>query len=215
MARVSAMTLNLSGTVCLGSFTLRTEISAENEIIAITGANGVGKTTLLRLLAGIINLTTGSLLIDGVTYDDATTDIFIPANRRSVAMVFQNETLLPFLSVRDNIAFPLRMSGMSRSQSREVAQDAISSQGLTKLSDLMPSDLSGGQSQRVAIVRAFINTPKLVLFDEPLSALDENARPELRKFLRERMSQISGYKFVVTHDRQDVEQICDREIHLN
>ncbi|MEY3414237.1 MAG: Molybdenum import ATP-binding protein modC [Actinomycetota bacterium] len=209
------MTLNLSGTVCIGSFTLRTEISAENEIIAITGANGVGKTTLLRLLAGIINLTTGSLLIDGVTYDDATTDIFIPANRRGVAMVFQNETLLPFLSVRDNIAFPLRMSGMSRSQSREVAQDAISSQGLTKLSDLMPSDLSGGQSQRVAIVRAFINTPKLVLFDEPLSALDENARPELRKFLREKMSQISGYKFVVTHDRQDVEQICDREIHLN
>ncbi len=209
------MTLNLSGTVCIGSFTLRTEISAENEIIAITGANGVGKTTLLRLLAGIINLTTGSLLIDGVTYDDATTDIFIPANKRGVAMVFQNETLLPFLSVRDNIAFPLRMSGMSRSQSREVAQDAISSQGLTKLSDLMPSDLSGGQSQRVAIVRAFINTPKLVLFDEPLSALDENARPELRKFLRERMSQISGYKFVVTHDRQDVEQICDREIHLN
>jgi ABC-type Fe3+/spermidine/putrescine transport system ATPase subunit len=209
------MTLNLSGTVCIGSFTLHTEISAENEIIAITGANGVGKTTLLRLLAGIVNLTTGSLLIDGVTYDDATTDIFIPANRRGVAMVFQNETLLPFLSVRDNIAFPLRMSGMSRSQSREVAQDAISSQGLTKLSDLMPSDLSGGQSQRVAIVRAFINTPKLVLFDEPLSALDENARPELRKFLRERMSQISGYKFVVTHDRQDVEQICDREIHLN
>lgn len=209
------MTLSLSGTVCLGSFTLRTEISAENEVIAITGANGVGKTTLLRLLAGIINLTTGSLLIDGVTYDDATTDIFIPANRRGVSMVFQNETLLPFLSVRDNIAFPLRMSGMSRSQSREVAQDAISSQGLTKLSDLMPSDLSGGQSQRVAIVRAFINTPKLVLFDEPLSALDENARPELRKFLRERMSQISGYKFVVTHDRQDVEQICDREIHLN
>lgn len=209
------MTLNLSGTVCIGSFTLRTEISAENEVIAITGANGVGKTTLLRLLAGIINLTTGSLLIDGVTYDDATTDIFIPANRRGVAMVFQNETLLPFLSVRDNIAFPLRMSGMSRSQSREVAQDAISSQGLTKLSDLMPSDLSGGQSQRVAIVRAFINTPKLVLFDEPLSALDEKARPELRKFLRERMSQISGYKFVVTHDRQDVEQICDREIHLN
>lgn len=209
------MTLNLSGTVCIGSFTLRTEIAAENEIIAITGANGVGKTTLLRLLAGIINLTTGSLLIDGVTYDDATTDIFIPANRRGVAMVFQNETLLPFLSVRDNIAFPLRMSGMSRSQSREVAQDAISSQGLTKLSDLMPSDLSGGQSQRVAIVRAFINTPKLVLFDEPLSALDENARTELRKFLRERMSQISGYKFVVTHDRQDVEQICDREIHLN
>ena len=209
------MTLILSGTVCIGSFTLRTEVSAENEIIAITGANGVGKTTLLRLLAGIVNLTTGSLLIDGVTYDDATTDIFVPANRRGVSMVFQNETLLPFLSVRDNIAFPLRMSGMSRSKSREVAKEAISSHGLSKLADLMPNDLSGGQAQRVALVRAFINTPKIILLDEPLSALDENARPELRKFLRERMSEISGYKFVVTHDRQDVEQICDREIHLN
>jgi len=209
------MTLSLSGTVCIGSFTLRTEVSAENEIIAITGANGVGKTTLLRLLAGIINLTTGSLLIDGVTYDDATTDIFVPSNKRGVAMVFQNETLLPFLSVRDNIAFPLRMSGMSRSQSREVAKEAISSHELSKLAYLMPRDLSGGQSQRVAIVRAFISTPKIILLDEPLSALDENARPELRKFLREKMSEISGYKFVVTHDRQDVEQICDREIHLN
>ena len=209
------MTLILSGTVCIGSFTLRTEVSAENEIIAITGATGVGKTTLLRLLAGIVNLTTGSLLIDGVTYDDATTDIFVPADRRGVSMVFQNETLLPFLSVCDNIAFPLRMSGMSRSKSREVARDAISSHGLSKLADLMPNDLSGGQAQRVALVRAFINTPKIILLDEPLSALDENARPELRKFLRERMSEISGYKFVVTHDRQDVEQICDREIHLN
>lgn len=209
------MTLILSGTVCIGSFTLRTEVSAENEIIAITGANGVGKTTLLRLLAGIVNLTTGSLLIDGVTYDDATTDIFVPADRRGVSMVFQNETLLPFLSVRDNIAFPLRMSGMSRSKSREVARDAISSHGLSKLADLMPNDLSGGQAQRVALVRAFINTPKIMLLDEPLSALDENARPELRKFLREKMSEISGYKFVVTHDRQDVEQICDREIHLD
>ena len=209
------MTLNLSGTVCIGSFTLRTEMSAENEIIAITGANGVGKTTLLRLLAGIVNLTTGSLLIDGVTYDDATTDIFVPADRRGVSMVFQNETLLPFLSVCDNIAFPLRMSGMSRSKSREVARDAISSHGLSKLADLMPNDLSGGQAQRVALVRAFISTPKIMLLDEPLSALDENARPELRKFLREKMSEISGYKFVVTHDRQDVEQICDREIHLD
>ena len=209
------MTLRLDGSVSLGTFTLKCEIASENEIIAITGANGVGKTTLLRLLAGIVNLTTGSLLIDGVTYDDATTDIFVPADRRGVSMVFQNETLLPFLSVRDNIAFPLRMSGMSRSKSREVAKEAISSHGLSKLADLMPKDLSGGQAQRVALVRAFINTPKIILLDEPLSALDENARPELRKFLRERMSEISGYKFVVTHDRQDVEQICDREIHLN
>ena len=209
------MTLNLSGTVCIGSFTLRTEMSAENEIIAITGANGVGKTTLLRVLAGLVKLTTGSLVIDDQIIDDAATDEFVPAHQRDVSMVFQNETLLPFLTVSDNIAFPLRMSGMSRSKSREVARDAISSHGLSKLADLMPNDLSGGQAQRVALVRAFISTPKIMLLDEPLSALDENARPELRKFLREKMSEISGYKFVVTHDRQDVEQICDREIHLD
>jgi ABC-type branched-subunit amino acid transport system ATPase component len=209
------MTLRLDGSVNLGTFTLKCEIASENEIIAITGSNGVGKTTLLRVLAGLVKLTSGSLVIDDQIFDDAATDEFVPAHQRNVSMVFQNETLLPFLTVRDNIAFSLRMSGMSRSQSREVAQDAISSQGLTKLSDLMPSDLSGGQSQRVAIVRAFINTPKLVLFDEPLSALDEKARPELRSFLREQMSAVAGYKFLVTHDRQDVEIICDREIRLN
>ena len=209
------MTLRLDGSVNLGTFTLKCKIASENEIIAITGSNGVGKTTLLRVLAGLVKLTTGSLVIDDRMIDDAETDEFVQAHQRNVSMVFQNETLLPFLSVRDNIAFPLRMSGMSRSQAREVASDAISSHGLSKLADLMPKDLSGGQAQRVALVRAFVGAPKIVLLDEPLSALDENARPELRKFLREKLSAISGYKFVVTHDRQDVEQICDREIHLN
>ena len=209
------MTLRLDGSVNLGSFTLKCEMASENEIIAITGSNGVGKTTLLRVLAGLVKLTTGSLVIDDQKIDDAETDEFVPAHQRSVSMVFQNETLLPFLTVRDNIAFPLRMSGMSRSQSRDLASDAISSQGISNLANLMPRDLSGGQSQRVALIRAFIGAPRIVLLDEPLSALDENARPELRNFLREQMSAVTGYKFLVTHDRQDVEKICDREIRLD
>ena len=208
------MTLRLDGSVNLGTFTLKCEIASDNEIIAITGSNGVGKTTLLRVLAGLVKLTTGSLVIDDQIIDDATTDEFVPAHQRNVSMVFQNETLLPFLTVRDNIAFPLRMSGMSRSQSRDLASDAISSHGISNLANLLPRELSGGQSQRVALIRAFIRQPKLVLFDEPLSALDEKARPELRNFLREQMSAVTGYKFLVTHDRQDVEQICDREIRL-
>ena len=208
------MTLRLDGSVNLGTFTLKCEIASENEIIAITGSNGVGKTTLLRVLAGLVKLTTGSLVIDDQIIDDAATDEFVPAHQRSVSMVFQNETLLPFLTVHDNIAFPLRMSGMSRSQSRDLASDAISSHGISNLANLLPRELSGGQSQRVALIRAFIRQPKLVLFDEPLSALDEKARPELRNFLREQMSAVTGYKFLVTHDRQDVEQICDREIRL-
>jgi len=208
------MTLRLDGSVNLGTFTLKCEIASENEIIAITGSNGVGKTTLLRVLAGLVKLTTGSLVIDSKIIDEAATDAFVAAHQRSVSMVFQNETLLPFLTVHDNIAFPLRMSGMSRSQSRDLASDAISSHGISNLANLLPRELSGGQSQRVALIRAFIRQPKLVLFDEPLSALDEKARPELRNFLREQMSAVTGYKFLVTHDRQDVEQICDLEIRL-
>lgn len=209
------MTLRLDGSVSLGTFLLKCEIASENEIIAITGSNGVGKTTLLRVLAGLVKLTTGSLVIDEQIIDDAATDEFVPAHQRNVSMVFQNETLLPFLTVSDNIAFPLRMSGMSRNQSRGVARDAISSHGISNLANLLPRELSGGQAQRVALIRAFIRQPKLVLFDEPLSALDEKARPEFRSFLREQMSAVSGYKFLVTHDRQDVEKICDREIRLN
>ena len=209
------MTLKLDGSVSLGTFTLKCEIASENEIIAVTGSNGVGKTTLLRVLAGLVKLTTGSLVIDGQIIDNAKTDEFVPAHERNVSMVFQSETLLPFLTVRDNIAFPLRMSGMSRSQSRELASDAILSQGISNLANLLPRELSGGQAQRVALIRAFISVPKIVLLDEPLSALDENARPELRTFLREQMSAVAGYKFLVTHDRQDVEKICDREIRLD
>ena len=132
------MTLRLDGSVNLGAFTLKCEMASENEIIAITGSNGVGKTTLLRVLAGLVKLTTGSLVIDDQEIDDAETDEFVPAHQRSVSMVFQNETLLPFLTVRDNIAFPLRMSGMSRSQSRDLASDAISSHGISNLANLMP-----------------------------------------------------------------------------
>jgi len=209
------MTLRLDGSVSLGTFTLKCEITAGNEIIAITGSNGVGKTTLLRVLAGLIKLNTGSLVIDDLVYDDATTDEFIYAHQRQVSMVFQNEALLPYLSACDNVAFPLRMSGMAPKQSREVARDALSSHGLLKLADLLPIDMSGGQAQRVALVRAFIRVPRIVLLDEPLSALDEKVRPELRNFLREKLSVILGYKFIVTHDRQDVEKICDREIRLN
>ena len=105
------MTLKLDGSVSLGTFTLKCEIASENEIIAVTGSNGVGKTTLLRVLAGLVKLTSGSLVIDDQIIDDAETDEFVPAHERNVSMVFQNETLLPFLTVCDNIAFPLRMSG--------------------------------------------------------------------------------------------------------
>ena len=209
------MTLRLDGSVNLGTFTLKCEIASEKEIIAITGSNGVGKTTLLRVLAGLVKLTSGALVIDDQIIDDAETDEFVPAHQRNVSMVFQNETLLPFLTVRDNIAFPLRMSGVNRNRSHEIAQKTISSHGISNLANLLPRDLSGGQSQRVALIRAFIGAPKIVLLDEPLSALDENARPELRNFLREQLSAVVGYKFFVTHDRQDVEKICDREIHLN
>jgi ABC-type sulfate/molybdate transport systems ATPase subunit len=120
--------------------------------------------------------------------------------------------LLPFLSALDNVAYPLMATGIGRQQAQQLAIDAMGQHGIGHLAQMKPMQLSGGQQQRVALVRALINKPQLVLLDEPLSALDVDARREVRSWLRDQLKSLHGTKFVVTHDLVDIAELCDREI---
>jgi len=202
----------LQGSVRQGRLILDIDVAVGDEIVAISGVNGIGKTTFLRVLAGLLPLDSGILQINKIMFDDIDHQIFVPAHLRNVGMVFQDNVLLPFLSALDNVAYPMMATGVGRQQAQQLAIDAMGQHGIGHLAQMKPTQLSGGQQQRVALVRALINKPQLVLLDEPLSALDVDARREVRSWLRDQLKSLPGTKFVVTHDLVDIAELCDREI---
>ena len=206
------MSVALKGSVRQGRLVLDMDVAAGDEIIAISGENGIGKTTFLRVLAGLLPLDSGILQVNGNTLDEIDRQVFVPAHMRNVGMVFQDNALLPFLSALDNVAYPLMASGIGRQKARQLAIDAMEQHGIGHLAEMKVMQLSGGQQQRVALVRALIGKPQIVLLDEPLSALDSDARREVRKWLTAELKALPGTKFVVTHDRLDIAEFCDREI---
>ena len=210
------MSVVLKGSVRQGRLILDIDIVVGDEIVAISGVNGIGKTTFLRLLAGLLPLESGILQVNGNVLDGALNNIdrqvFVPAHQRNVGMVFQDNVLLPFLSALDNVAYPLMATGIGRQQAQQLAIDAMGQHGIGHMAHMKPTQLSGGQQQRVALVRALINKPQLVLLDEPLSALDADARREVRSWLRDQLKSLPGTKFVVTHDLIEIAELCDREI---
>ena len=210
------MSVVLKGSVRQGRLILDLDIDIGDEVVGISGANGIGKTTFLRVLAGLLPLDVGILQVNGnvldSALDSADRQVFVPAHLRNVGMVFQDNVLLPFLSALDNVAYPMMATGIGRQQAQQLAIDAMDQHGIGHLAQMKPMQLSGGQQQRVALVRALINKPQLVLLDEPLSALDVDARREVRRWLRDQLKSLPGTKFVVTHDRLDIAELCDREI---
>ena len=210
------MSVVLKGSVRQGRLILDIDVVVGDEIVAISGVNGIGKTTFLRLLAGLLPLESGILQVNGNVLDGALNNIdrqvFVPAHQRNVGMVFQDNVLLPFLSALDNVAYPLMAIGIGRQQAQQLAIDAMGQHGIGHMAHMKPTQLSGGQQQRVALVRALINKPQLVLLDEPLSALDADARREVRSWLRDQLKSLPGTKFVVTHDLIEIAELCDREI---
>jgi putative spermidine/putrescine transport system ATP-binding protein len=167
------------------------------------GPSGCGKTTILRMIAGHEDPTHGEILIGG----DQVVGL-APVERRT-AMMFQSYALFPHLNVRDNIAFALRVRGRSTADRRKAADAMIEKVRLTELADRLPAQLSGGQQQRVALARAAITGPKVLLLDEPLSALDEQLRVQMRQELR-RMQRDLGITFIhVTHTQLEAIAIAD------
>ncbi len=177
---------------------------ADGEFFALLGPSGCGKTTTLRMIAGLEFPTEGSLTIFG---DEVGT---LPPNRRPVNTVFQNYALFPHMSVLDNVTFGLRMQGVSGSEAKKRATEAIAMVQLEGREKRKPRQLSGGQQQRVALARALVNRPKVLLLDEPLGALDLKLRQQMQGELKSLQREL-GITFVfVTHDQEEALTMSDR-----
>jgi multiple sugar transport system ATP-binding protein len=180
----------------------------DGEFVVFVGPSGCGKSTLLRLIAGLEDVTGGQIRIDG---KDATA---VPPAKRGLAMVFQSYALYPHMSVRKNIAFPLRMAGLDRAEQDRRVAAAAEVLNLTDYLDRRPGQLSGGQRQRVAIGRAIVREPSAFLFDEPLSNLDAALRVGMRLEISELHKRLKTTMIYVTHDQVEAMTMADKIVVL-
>jgi molybdate transport system ATP-binding protein len=209
-----AVTLEARIGVDLDEFALDVELAVPSGCtVAVVGPNGSGKTTLLRALAGLTPLTTGRIVVDDQVLDDASNGAYVPPERRPVAMVFHDHVLFPHLTVVDNVAFGVR--GRSRTDARLHAIEWLDRVGLADRAHSRPRELSAGQSQRVALIRALATDPRLLLLDEPLAALDATTRIEMRRELRRHLATFEGVRIVVTHDPVDAAVLGDEIVVLD
>jgi multiple sugar transport system ATP-binding protein len=181
----------------------------DGEFVVFVGPSGCGKSTLLRLIAGLEDTTSGTIEIDG---KDATA---LPPAKRGLAMVFQSYALYPHMSVRKNIAFPLKMAGLSDAEQAAKVDRAASVLNLTSYLERRPGQLSGGQRQRVAIGRAIVREPAAFLFDEPLSNLDAALRVGMRQEISELHQSLKTTMIYVTHDQVEAMTMADKIVVLN
>jgi len=194
------------------SFTLDVTLAAAaDETVAVLGPNGSGKTTLLRVLAGLDEME-GRVVLDGQVLDDSARGVHVPAERRSAGLVFQDHVLFPHLTAVENVAFGLRARG--RPHAAAVARRWLNEAGLGDRAEALPRALSGGQAQRVALLRALATEPKLLLLDEPLSALDISVRADVRRELSRQLASFHGVRLLVTHDPVEAMALADRLVVL-
>ena len=180
----------------------------DGEFVVFVGPSGCGKSTLLRMIAGLEDLTSGDIQID----DNNVTQV--PPSKRGLAMVFQSYALYPHMTVRKNIAFPMRMAGIDEATQNKKIDAAAKSLNLTDYLDRKPGQLSGGQRQRVAIGRAIVREPEAFLFDEPLSNLDAALRVGMRLEIMELHAKLATTMIYVTHDQVEAMTMADKIVVL-
>src|SRR5690606_3223716 len=177
---------------------------ADGEFIILVGPSGCGKSTTLNMIAGLEDISSGKLLIDGQVVND------LAPRDRDIAMVFQSYALYPNMTVRENLAFPLKLAKMDKAQIKEKVERAAEILELTGLLDRKPANLSGGQRQRVAMGRAIVRNPKAFLMDEPLSNLDAKLRVQMRTQLSRLQRNLGTTTVYVTHDQTEAMTLGDR-----
>lgn len=203
---------NVTKTYAKGAVTAIDNVSftiQPGELVTLLGPSGCGKTTTLRMIAGLEHASKGKILIGG---KDVTQ---LPATDRDVSMVFQSYALFPHMSVIENVAYGLTVTGAAKNEAHEKAEEGLSLVGLAGYGKRLPSELSGGQQQRVAVARALVLEPEVLLLDEPLSNLDAKLRRQVRTEIRELQQKLGLTAVYVTHDQEEALAVSDHIIVMN
>ncbi len=183
--------------------------ASEGEFVTLLGPSGCGKSTLLRCLAGLTEVDSGEILLDNQNI------VHVPVQQRGVGMVFQSYALFPNMTVEKNVAFGLKMQKLPATEIRQRVAEALALVELNEFSARYPHQLSGGQCQRVALARSLVTRPKLLLLDEPLSALDARIRRHLRDQIRLIQQELKLTTIFVTHDQEEALTLSDRIVLMN
>ena len=200
----------------LGSLRLDVELHVDaNELVVLVGPNGAGKSSLLLAIAGLTPIDDGRIALDGAVLDDPGADIFVPPEKRSVALMFQDGLLFRHLDALDNVAFGPRARGVRKTEANQRARELLARLGLEAEAHAKPHELSGGQAQRVALARALAVEPRALLLDEPLAALDAQTRVDVRRTLRDQLETFGGVRVVVTHDPLEALTMADRVVVID
>ncbi len=198
----------------LGEFALNVEFEAENEILALLGASGCGKSMTLKCIAGVVRPDEGRIVVNGVTLFDSEKRINLSPQQRRVGLLFQNYALFPNMTVRQNI-YSVLTRGAKRENPHEHFCKLMESFYINGLEDHYPAQLSGGQQQRVALARILASEPSMIMLDEPLSALDSYLRWKVEQELIQMLQDFKGTTIYVSHNRDEVYRICEKVCIVN
>jgi len=192
-----------------GSIDIHVKLRVKRGVLALVGPNGSGKTTTLDMLAGLTQPDHGKVVLEGMVLFDSEADINVPPEHRNVGYIFQNYALFPHMSVRSNVAFGLKMRGIGGARASERTDEVLELLGISHLANKKPRELSGGEMQKVALARVLVLTPRLLLCDEPFSAMDSTAKRMARAELKRVLRELDIPAVLVSHDPQEVRSLAD------
>jgi molybdate transport system ATP-binding protein len=196
----------------LGEFFIEASFASEGRVTGLFGASGAGKTSLINMIAGLLRPDRGTIAIDGEMLDDAAASVHVPAHRRRIGYVFQDARLFPHLDVRQNLDYGRRMNGLAADPANQAR--IVDLLDIGTLKDRRPGQLSGGERQRVALGRALLAQPRLLLLDEPLGSLDEERKAEILPYLVRLRDEANVPMVYVSHDAGEMRQLATQVVML-